>query len=186
MHVEQSKLSLNVPRKADEECRQTLLGRGDLEASISNFFFFNGYFFFNLLKAAERWEACLGLLWAHLKIRARDDDLELKYLGTQHWIGAEGDGWVFCSGLHFWKSGYWMLLTFANLEVQVLFRSENTEVLCTAHPCGCTVFRSNAGVTGRFFFQEPIFKRLKKNFWRAKWQASQFSHRLLEGIPQLQ
>lgn len=51
MHVEQSKLSLNVPRKADEECRQTLLGRGDLEASISNFFFFlMGTFFLISLK----------------------------------------------------------------------------------------------------------------------------------------
>lgn len=34
MHVEQSKLTLNVPRKAAEECWQTLSGSGDLEASI--------------------------------------------------------------------------------------------------------------------------------------------------------
>lgn len=30
-----------------------------------------------------------------MKIRARADDLELKDLGTQHWIGVEADGWVF-------------------------------------------------------------------------------------------
>lgn len=42
MHVEQSKLSLNVLRKAVEEHWQTLLGSGDLEASIF-FFLINAF-----------------------------------------------------------------------------------------------------------------------------------------------
>lgn len=54
MHTEQSKLSLNAPRKAAEECWQTLLGSGDLEASI---FIFQIGAFVKLLPAAERCQA---------------------------------------------------------------------------------------------------------------------------------
>lgn len=50
MHVEQSKLSLNVPRKAAEECWQPLLDSGDLEASILFFFLLKGCFLLSSLQ----------------------------------------------------------------------------------------------------------------------------------------
>lgn len=86
-----------------------------------------------LLAAAQgRCQACLGLLWTCLKIRAKAGDLLLKDLGAQLWVG-RGDGCRKSENTHL--KIYIFTSAFPNLEVQAPFLTANIEMLvCEISP----------------------------------------------------